>query len=121
MARTLLPIFALAIASAVAGCGNTECDSIARAYAAAIAQARSCDPRAASPCGDIRRASLDSGSNACDVVAIDAAKKQLVDDLLARFISEQCPLGPSQPCPIVDPSSFECRADAQGGGTCARK
>jgi hypothetical protein len=113
--------FAL-LALALAGCGkDPQCGAIASAYANAISQAQRCDPQASSPCGEIRRASLASGSDFCDRVAIDPAQANAVDDLLARFAAQRCPLGPALPCPELDPSAFECRADGQGGDTCVRR
>jgi hypothetical protein len=102
-------------------CGpDRVCDSVARAYAAAVVDARRCDPRAADACRAIVRASLDAGSTWCDKVAVDPAKQEAIENLLGTFARDGCPLGPSLPCPNLAPTDFECRASGSGAGTCVR-
>jgi hypothetical protein len=94
---------------------------VARAYAAAIADAQRCDPRAGDACRAIVRASLDAGSTWCERVAVDPAKQEAIDNLLGTFASDGCPLGPSLPCPNLASTDFECRPSAPESGTCVRK
>jgi hypothetical protein len=119
MRRALLVAWLAAL-----GCGrDPQCDSIAGAYARAVAAAETCDPAAEDPCGAIVRASLGDDSSVCDVVAIDPAQQATVNDFLGRFAAASCPLGPAPPCPGVATSAFECRAGEGAGGvpTCQRK
>jgi hypothetical protein len=116
------------LALGFAGCGWTDeddCTTIAAEYAAALPQARVCDPLAPDPCGAARPVPVyeqsGSGPPTLDGLCqargnnVNPARTAPLDGILDRYAAASCPI---LRCPGSLPYDASCRQDDGGSVSC---